>query len=126
MGDAKWSRRPVAFGSERFRAFQKAHNDRSAAGAFCAWRQSGKSPTRPTEILIGLAGDLYLVWRDAQGKRHEERLIREDGKLQAFVIAPQVPHLIKNRSTDAFGTMQVWEGIIDEPTDLTGEESLIS
>ena len=76
------------------------------------------------EILVGLAGDLYLIWRDSQGERHEERLMREDGALQAFIIAPQVPHLIENRSANRFGTMQVWEGIVDEPIELTGTESL--
>jgi len=76
------------------------------------------------EVVIGLSGDLYLAWRDAQGERHEEELRREDGKLQAFVIASGVPHLIENRSSAAFGLMQVWHGLVDEPVLLEGEESL--
>lgn len=75
------------------------------------------------EILVGLRGDLFLVWREADGTRREEKLMREDGQLQAFVIASLVPHLIENRSK-TFGTMQVWAGINDVSTSLEGDESL--
>ena len=76
--------------------------------------------------MIGLSGDVYLVWRDAQGEHHEEKLQREDDKLQAFVIASGVPHLIENRSSTTFGMMQVWHGLVDEPVLLEREESLHS
>src|SRR5438876_568299 len=56
------------------------------------------------EALLGLAGELYLVWRDFEGKRHEDKMLRYDGKLQIFVIASNVPHLVENRS-DATGAL---------------------
>lgn len=87
---------------------------------------AGDHSHKQQEVVIGLSGELYLVWRDARGERHEEKLQRDDGKLQAFVIASEVPHVIENRSSTAFGMMQVWHGLIDEPILLEKVESLRS
>ncbi len=76
------------------------------------------------EILLGLAGDLYLIWRDVKGERHEEKMLRDDGRLQIFVIAPNVPHLVENRSASASGALYEWSDLIDESIYLEGEESL--
>ena len=76
------------------------------------------------EVLLGLAGELWLVWRDANGVRHEEKLLRDDGQLQIFVIAPQVPHLVENRSATADGALYEWSDLIDQSINLTDKESL--
>lgn len=77
------------------------------------------------EVLVGFGGKLYLVWKDGEGRRHEEKLTSEEGSLYALVIAPHIPHLIENRSKNSPATMQVWNGVIDNPIQLTGEDSLL-
>ncbi|HEU5187119.1 MAG TPA: hypothetical protein VFT87_01305 [Candidatus Saccharimonadales bacterium] len=78
------------------------------------------------EILLGLAGELYLIWRDTSGERHEEKMLRDDGMLQIFVITPHIPHLVENRSTIANGALYEWSDLIDESINLEGKESLRS
>lgn len=78
------------------------------------------------EILLGLAGELWLVWRDLNGERHEEKMLRDDGKLQVFVITSGVPHLVENRSATATGALYEWSDLIDKSIDLEAEESLRS
>jgi uncharacterized RmlC-like cupin family protein len=76
------------------------------------------------EILLAHSGDLTLIWRDQEGVRHEEKMLSDNGDLRAFVIAPHVPHLIKNNSPTKTALMQVWNGVIDDPIVLTGQNSL--
>jgi uncharacterized RmlC-like cupin family protein len=76
------------------------------------------------EVLLGLAGELYLIWRDPDGKRHEEKMLRDDGALQIFVIAPNIPHLVENRSAGASGALYEWSDLIDESISLEDDESL--
>jgi uncharacterized RmlC-like cupin family protein len=56
------------------------------------------------EVYVALNEGLYLIWRDATGKRHEVAMApTKDGKLQVFAMPPYVPHLIENRGRqDAF------------------------
>jgi uncharacterized RmlC-like cupin family protein len=78
------------------------------------------------EMLICLVGDMYLIWRDKNGARHEEKMLEPDRPLRAFLIDSNVPHLMENRSNDTFGTVQVWSGPGEnkEPILLEGTESL--
>jgi quercetin dioxygenase-like cupin family protein len=76
------------------------------------------------EILLGLAGELYLIWRDSKGGRHEEKMLRNDNVLQVFVIAPNVPHLVENRSAAATAALYEWSDLIDESVPLEDTESL--
>lgn len=78
------------------------------------------------EILLGLAGELWFIWRDFNGERHEEKMLRDDGLLQIFVIEPIVPHLVENRSNTANGALYEWSDLIDASIYLEGEESLRS
>ena len=66
------------------------------------------------EVLLGLCGELYLVWRDTNGRCHDEKMLRNDGLLQIFVITPHIPHLVENRSATASGTLYEWSDLVDE------------
>lgn len=75
------------------------------------------------EVWVGF-GDLHLVWRDKNGERHEARMTRDDGKLVAFSVAPEVPHMVENRS-DAPAFLYELRDMDDGPAaPLTGQESL--
>lgn len=75
------------------------------------------------EIWIGY-GELYLIWRDEKGKRREAKMTRPDGSIQAFMVAPQVPHMIENRG-DSLGLVYELRDFDDGPaTPLEGAESL--
>lgn len=76
------------------------------------------------EILLGLAGDLWLIWREPTGRRCEEKLVREDGKLQFFILAPHTPHLVENRSAASDGALYEWADLRDESIPLEGSQSL--
>ncbi|HSW98468.1 MAG TPA: hypothetical protein VLF71_01375 [Candidatus Saccharimonadales bacterium] len=87
-----------------------------------AWAANHKHQRQ--EVLLGLAGNLYLVWRDSDGSRHETPLLRTDGQLQAFFIPPWVPHLVENRSATADAALYEWVDLECEAELLTGRDSL--
>ena len=87
-----------------------------------AWAADHKHQRQ--EILLGITGELWLIWRDESGERQEQKMLREDGKLQLFVIAPYVPHLVENRSTTESASLHEWSNLKDEAELLTGSESL--
>ncbi len=76
------------------------------------------------EVLLGLAGDLWVIWRDQDGQRLEQKMLRGDGQLQIFVITSNVPHLVENRSTTTDGALYEWSDLIDEATPLEDKDSL--
>lgn len=76
------------------------------------------------EVLLGLAGELYLIWKDADGIRHEEKMVHHDGQLRFFAITSQVPHLVENRSHAADAALYEWADGLDTPTYLEGSDSL--
>ena len=97
------------------------------AGAFVhlepeAWAANHKHERQ--EVLLGLAGDLYLIWRDADGTRHEAAMLRTDGQPQAFFIPDWVPHLVENRSPQAAAALYEWFDKHCEAELLTGAASL--
>lgn len=75
------------------------------------------------EVLLALDGELYLIWRDAAGQRKEQKMTTDHGKLSAFVIRPNVPHLVENRG-DSVASLYEWSDGTEAATILTGEESL--
>jgi len=75
------------------------------------------------EIFLALAGELYLVWRTADGQRHEQPMVAEHGQLQAFVTGPNVDHLVENRgNSDA--SLYEWSDGTDAAMMLEGNDSL--
>lgn len=78
------------------------------------------------ELLVCLKGNLYLIWRDNKGNRHEQKMFEGNNRLQAFLIDSNIPHLMENRSEKDFGTVQVWQGISDEPILLEGRKPLLT
>lgn len=76
------------------------------------------------EALLGLAGELYLVWRETDGERKEARMVGEGALKKLFVIAPNVPHLVENRSGTASAALYEWSDLVDESIPLEGAESL--
>lgn len=77
------------------------------------------------EVLLGLAGDLYLIWQDEDGQRHEEKMLSDDGNMQFFFIPSWTPHLVENRSGTIPAVLYEWSDIVDEAQLLEGEESLL-
>jgi uncharacterized RmlC-like cupin family protein len=97
---------------------------RSAVVGFAPSGWAANHRHKRREVLFGLAGELYLIWRDLDGERHEEKMLRDDGRLQVFLIAPQIPHLVENHSATASAALYEWSDLIDEAVPLGGEESL--
>jgi uncharacterized RmlC-like cupin family protein len=49
------------------------------------------------EAFISFSPDAYMVWRDDQGERHEERMMDAPGQHYLFIVPSNLPHLIENR-----------------------------
>lgn len=76
------------------------------------------------ELLLGLSGELYLIWRDSKGIRHEEKMVPADGTLQLYSIPSWTPHLVENRSEASGAVLHEWSDIEDQAEDLVGGDSL--
>lgn len=77
------------------------------------------------EALSCIAGELVLSWRDADGVRHEELMTPATNEgMSIFAIADNVPHLIRNRSSEP-AVMCVWPERVEDyvDIDLEGTES---
>jgi hypothetical protein len=86
----------------------------------------GNHRHRRRELWVGYGESLYLIWRDENGERQELKMTRSDGKLQALIVASQVPHMVENRS-DSPALLYELRDIDDGPAaPLEGEESLRS
>jgi uncharacterized RmlC-like cupin family protein len=79
---------------------------------------------RKREVLLGLSGDLWLMWRDERGVRHETAMLSGDGDLLFCVIGSNVPHLVENRSSELSSVLYEWSDGSDEAVMLEGAESL--
>jgi len=77
------------------------------------------------EVYVALNEGLYIVWRDAEGQRHEAAMApSQDGKLQVFAMPPYVPHLIENRGnaeTFIYELIELNNGLVEL---LEGADSL--
>lgn len=105
------------------------HNVAITRGAFVGIGPGGWAANHRHErheILLALSGELYLIWRDAKGVRHEERMTSNDGKLHSYSISPWTPHLVENRSKTEIAVLHEWSDVIDEAEDLQGPNSLRS
>ena len=51
-----------------------------------------------TEAFVGIGEDLFIVWLDDKGKRHEEKMM-EGTQLFFFVVTPFTPHAVVNRGS---------------------------
>lgn len=49
------------------------------------------------EALLGIGTTAYFVWQDDKGKIHEEPM-NPEGELYLFIIPPEVPHAVVNKS----------------------------
>lgn len=56
-----------------------------------------------TEWFIGI-GDLYFVWLDEDGARHEESM-HPDGQIVLIEVPPYLPHAVVNKSKDKVGIL---------------------
>lgn len=69
-------------------------------------------------------GELYLIWRDEKGQKQEVKMTHSDGRLRAFLVAPQVPHLIENRGNSPALLYELRDFDDGPATPLEGKESL--
>ena len=51
------------------------------------------------EALLGIGTTAFFLWQDDNGKVHEEAM-NPDNTLYLFIIPPNVPHAVVNRSHD--------------------------
>jgi uncharacterized RmlC-like cupin family protein len=60
---------------------------------------AGNHKHKRREALLGIGATAFFLWQDENGKVHEEAMNPED-TLYLFVIPPNVPHAVVNKSTD--------------------------
>jgi uncharacterized RmlC-like cupin family protein len=67
------------------------------------WLTPGKTAANHrharSEALLGIGEALYFFWQDEEGTIYEEEMY-PNGVLYLFLIPPNVPHAVINRSVD--------------------------
>jgi hypothetical protein len=61
-----------------------------------------------TEVFIGI-GDLYLIWQDAAGDNHEDKM-KDDEQLYLFFVESFTPHTVVNRGTNPAVLFELADG----------------
>lgn len=56
-----------------------------------------------TEWFIGI-GELFFIWLDEDGLKHEEHM-HPNGQIFLFEVPPFLPHAVANRSSDKVGIL---------------------
>jgi uncharacterized RmlC-like cupin family protein len=62
-----------------------------------------------TEAFIGIGDELFIMWQDDVGKKHEEKMM-EDKQLYLFFVEPFTPHAIINKSSGAATLVEFADG----------------
>ncbi|HLZ15014.1 MAG TPA: hypothetical protein VKQ34_03405 [Candidatus Saccharimonadales bacterium] len=86
----------------------------------------GNHTHRRREAYVGFGADLYIMWRDETGARHEAPMTSDDGKLHVFAVAPHLPHLVENRGNTPAVLYEILDIDDGEATPLEGADSLRS
>lgn len=50
-----------------------------------------------TETFVGIGQEVYMIWQDDKGQKHEEKMMDGD-QLFFFIVEPNTPHAVINRS----------------------------
>ncbi len=105
----------------------KVDNVVPARGAFVCIGPNGWAANhrhQRQELLLGLSGDPYLIWRDSKGMCHEEQMVSSEGTLRLYFIPSGTPHLVENRSPHSPAVLHEWSDVMDEAEILVGKDSL--
>lgn len=62
-----------------------------------------------TEVFVGIGGNLFIVWQDAAGEKHEDKMM-DDDQLYMFIVEPLTPHAVINKGSGFSVLLELADG----------------